>query len=495
MAALSLLLGIVVILAITALTAYFVAQEFAYMAVDRSRLGAAAAAGDTAAKRALGVTQRTSFMLSGAQLGITVTGLLVGYVAEPLVGQALGAMLGGVGVPTAVGVGVGTVLALVLSTGVQMVFGELFPKNLAIARPEPVARWLASSTQLYLKLFGWLIWIFDQSSNLLLKMLGIEPVHDVEHSATPRDLEAIVARSRDSGDLPPALSLLLDRILDFPDETVDHAMIPRVHVGHFAPDDTLDTIRTEMSGGHSRYPVIDDDDQVVGIVDLIDVLTARDESLTAADLARPAVLVPTLMKLPEMVQEFAITKQQMACVLDEYGGFAGVITIEDLAEELVGEITDEHDTDVAEVQAIAAADGSWIVSGSTPVDEVERAMDRDLPEGDYETLAGLLIAVHGRLPEVGTTVAIDLGEDLGRLPGEDPSVRQVQLEVLELDGHVPGRIRLTLLDEDGARYERDSSQVSDIEEALALDTPARGTDLTAGADSQTPVPAETEGGA
>ncbi|WP_202977792.1 hemolysin family protein [Nocardioides daphniae] len=264
MTVLSLLLGILVIVAITALTAYFVAQEFAYMAVDRSRLGAAAAAGDGSAKRALAVTQRTSFMLSGAQLGITVTGLLVGYVAEPLVGQALGEMLGGVGVPTAVGVGVGTVLALALSTGVQMVFGELFPKNLAIARPEPVARWLAVSTTLYLKLFGWLIWIFDQSSNLLLKALGIEPVHDVEHSATPRDLEAIVERSRDSGDLSPALSLLLDRILDFPDETVEHAMIPRVHVDHLDPEATLAEIRIEMSGGHSRYPVIDDEDQVMG---------------------------------------------------------------------------------------------------------------------------------------------------------------------------------------------------------------------------------------
>src|SRR5690349_16443273 len=190
---LSLLLGLLVVLAITAATGYFVAQEFAYMAVDRSRLRARAAAGDATAKRSLRVTQRTSFMLSGAQLGITVTGLLVGYVAEPLIGSALGEMLGGVGVPTAVGVGVGTVLALAFSTLVQMLFGELFPKNLAIARPEPVARALALSTTWYLRLFGWLIWLFDQSSNLLLRALRIEPVHDVEHSATPKDLEHIVA--------------------------------------------------------------------------------------------------------------------------------------------------------------------------------------------------------------------------------------------------------------------------------------------------------------
>src|SRR3712207_417871 len=152
------------------------------MAVDRATLAARTEAGDAAAARALRVTRRTSFMLSGAQLGITVTGLLVGYVAEPLIGESLGALLGGVGVPTAVGVGVGAVLALLFSTLVQMLFGELFPKNLAIARPEPVARWLAASTTVYLRVFGWLIAVFDRASNLLLRVLRIEPVHDVERS-------------------------------------------------------------------------------------------------------------------------------------------------------------------------------------------------------------------------------------------------------------------------------------------------------------------------
>ena len=177
---LSLLLGVLVVLAISALTGYFVAQEFGYMAVDRSRLKARAGAGDVGATRALGITSRTSFMLSGAQLGITVTGLLVGYVAEPLIGQSIGTLLsgpdGGTGIPLGVGVAIGTVLALLFATVVQMVFGELFPKNLAIARPEPVALWLALSTGIYLRLFGWIIRIFDAASNLLLRMLRIEPV-------------------------------------------------------------------------------------------------------------------------------------------------------------------------------------------------------------------------------------------------------------------------------------------------------------------------------
>ncbi|WP_343995718.1 hemolysin family protein, partial [Nocardioides dubius] len=253
---LTLLIGLLVVLAITVATGYFVAQEFAYMAVDRSRLAARAEAGDAGAKRALAVTRRTSFMLSGAQLGITVTGLLVGYVAEPLIGEALGEGLGGVGVPTAVGIAIGTVLALLLSTLVQMLFGELFPKNLAIAKPEPVALWLARSTTAYLAVFGWLIKIFDAASNALLRLLKVEPVHDVEHSATARDLEHIVADSRESGDLPPALAVLLDRILDFPEQDVEHAMIPRARVDVMRADGTVGDARRLMATGHSRYPVL-----------------------------------------------------------------------------------------------------------------------------------------------------------------------------------------------------------------------------------------------
>jgi CBS domain containing-hemolysin-like protein len=222
---LSLLLGVAVVHGITVLTGYFVAQEFAFMAVDRAGLAARAEAGDAAARRALAVTRRTSFLLSGAQLGITLTGLLVGYVAEPLIGESLGSLLGGVGIPVGVSVVIGAVVALMFSTVVQMLFGELFPKNLAIARAEPVARRLSASTTVYLTLFGWLIRVFDQASNLLLRALRIEPVHDVEHAATARDLEHIVEESRESGNLPAELSMLVDRILDFPDRAVEHAMI------------------------------------------------------------------------------------------------------------------------------------------------------------------------------------------------------------------------------------------------------------------------------
>ncbi len=441
----ALLLGVVVVLLITVATGYFVAQEFAYMAVDRSRLKSRAEAGDPAAARALAVTRRTSFMLSGAQLGITVTGLLVGYVAEPLIGQSLGTMLGGVGIPTAVSMGIGAILALTFSTLVQMLFGELFPKNLAIARAEPVALWLARSTTLYLKLMGWLIWFFDQASNLVLRALKIEPVHDVEHAASARDLEHIVADSRDSGDLPAELSVMIDRILDFPSRDVEHAMIPRARVDTVSATDTIAEVRAQMGQGHSRYPIVaEDPESIVGVVHLADLLrTEQADDAAVTTISRPALVIPTLMALPDALSELTSTDNQLACVVDEYGGFAGVLTLEDLAEEIVGEITDEHDPETD--RPPEPDDGIWVMAGSVHVDEVERALDVDLPRGDYETIAGLTIAQHGSLPAPGATVVVPLPPDPADLAREDgPRMLNLLVEVLEVAQYVPATVRLTL---------------------------------------------------
>lgn len=441
---LSLLLGVVVILAITALTGYFVAQEFAYMAVDRSRLAARAEAGDTAARRALSVTHRTSFMLSGAQLGITVTGLLVGYVAEPLVGAALGDGLDDLGVPTATGIGIGTVAALVLSTVVQMVFGELFPKNLAIARPEGVSLWLARSTTVYLAAFGWLVRVFDAASNGLLRLLRIEPVHDVEHSATARDLEHIVADSRESGDLPPDLSNLLDRILDFPRQDVGHAMVPRSRVDTVPPDLTVGEVKALMARSHSRFPVVTRD-EAVGVVHLTDLLSgdAPNDALVTG-VARPPLVLPTAMALPDALRELSTSRNEMACVIDEYGGFAGVLTLEDLAEELVGEITDEHDEPVAQ-PLVADSDGVWVMAGDVHLDEVERAVGYDLPATEHETIAGLAVATHGSLLDAGESVDIDLPDDPADLATlEPPPDRVLHVRVLEVSRHVPAQVRVSV---------------------------------------------------
>ncbi|MHA7282524.1 hemolysin family protein [Arthrobacter sp. TMS2-4] len=443
-AVLTLLLGVVVILAIIAANGYFVAQEFAYMSVDRTRLAARAEAGDVAAKRALKVTRRTSFMLSGAQLGITVTGLMIGYVAEPLVGESLGVLLGGAGVPAALSISIGTILALVLATVVQMIFGELYPKNLAIANPEPLARGLARSTTIYLAAFGWLITVFDHAANALLRLVKVEPVHDVDTTATAKDLDRIVADSRDSGDLPEDLSMLIDRILDFPDRDIDHAMIPRSQVGTVTPASSIDEVRARMAEAHTRYPVVSDKEEPLGVVHLSDLLRPDiDGDAAVTTIMRPALVLPTLMSLPDALERLMQSRNQLACVIDEYGGFTGVITVEDLAEELLGELTDEHDDDAAPF--IETEDKTtWRMSGSIHTDEVERALGHSLPEGDYETLAGLLIATRGELPALGESVTVELPDDARDYVLDEPVRRLLDITVLDIDRHVPSMLDVRL---------------------------------------------------
>lgn len=444
-AVLLLILGILVILSIIAINGYFVAQEFAYMSVNRNRLASKARDGDAAAERALKVTKQTSFMLSGAQLGITVTGLLVGFVAEPLVGSALGEILGDAGVSQSVSVVVGTVGVLAVATVVQILFGELYPKNLAIANAEPVARWMARSTLIYLKLFGWLIAFFDKSANLLLRLVRIEPIHDLDSSATAEDLERIVADSRESGDLPLELSMLLDRILDFPDQDVEHAMIPRGRVDTVNPSMTVAELRRLMAKFHTRYPVLDTEGQPVGVVQLGDILRLPADSGTAVgEIMRPPLVVPTLMPLPSAVAELDEAGEKLACVVDEYGGFAGVLTMEDLAEELVGEITDEHDDDIPE-RIIGGEDNQWRMDGDVHLDEVERAVGHKMPEGDFETIAGLVIAEIGELPDAGQVVRVDLPQDPSEVIADEPVSRSLSVEVLEVERHVPSDVNVTLV--------------------------------------------------
>ncbi|MCO7579142.1 MULTISPECIES: hemolysin family protein [Pseudomonas] len=444
---LTLILGILVMLAIIAVNGYFVAQEFAYMAVDRTRLSALAAAGDTSAKRALAVTNRTSFMLSGAQLGITVTGLLVGYVAEPLVGESLGVLLSGTGIPVETRVAVGTGLALVAATIIQMIVGELYPKNLAIANPEPLSLGLARSTLFYMSTFGWLISFFDKSANLLLKLLRIEPIHDLDVSASATDLPHIIADSRDSGDLPRELSLMMDRILDFPQRNVEHAMVPRSQVDWVEPDTTLEELRGLMARAHTRYPVIDDDDAPVGVVHLADVLarlSTGNINETVGSLMRPAKVLPTLMLLPDALDQLVQATDQLACVIDEYGGFAGVLTIEDLAMEIVGEITDEHDAEVGDA-IVSEGENTWTMEGDVHLDEVRRIIGHDLPRVDVETVAGMLIAELGALPGEGDTVTVDLPIDAAELVSDEPVRYRLEVDVLRIERHVPTEVRVRLV--------------------------------------------------
>src|SRR5699024_7307688 len=327
------------------------------------------------------------------------------------------------------------------------IFGELVPKNLAIARPEPVSRWLARSTTIYLAVFGWLIGLFDKASQVLLRAVGIEPVQDKEHSATARDLEHIVAESGETGELSPELSRLLDRMLDFPGQPAEHAMIPRSRTDVVRAEDSVDEVLSKMATGHTRYPVVgEDSDDVIGVVDLHDLLVLcgddTDGSLTqVSTVMRAPIRVPTSLPLPEVAARLSAQNSEMAVVVDEYGGFAGVVTMEDMAEEIVGEIADEHDPHLAAGTPVKVGLG-WLLSGETHLDEVERILDITLPEADSETLGGLVIETSGDLPEVGDRVDVAL-PDTDVLEEFSPE-RVLRTKVQRVERRVPAQLHVVV---------------------------------------------------
>ncbi|WBB81823.1 hemolysin family protein [Micromonospora sp. WMMD882] len=435
--------GLVLITVLTAATGYFVAQEFGYVAVDRGKLKQLADDGDQAAVRALQVTGRLSFMLSGAQLGITVTALLVGYVAEPYLGAGLAELLGVAGLSTTVSLPLSVALALVIATVVQMVLGELAPKNLAIARAEPLARALSRSTLIYLAVAGPLIKLFDRAAVRLLRRIGIEPIEELPSGATPEDLEKIIAESRQEGHLDAAMSDLLDRGLDFRELTAGEAMVPRVDVHTVRADEPVSRVVELLDTGHSRFPVrgaegVDDLIGVVGISDVLGVPPAQRATTPVGAVAVPPLLVPETLPLPTVLDRLRSGHRQLACVVDEYGGFAGVITLEDIAEELVGPILDEDD--LPERSPARQEDGSWVVPARWRIDEVADSTGIELPEGpEYDTISGLVMRELGRVPEVGDLLEIGL-------PGEDgEAAPRALVEVLAVDRHVADSVRLRVI--------------------------------------------------
>ncbi|MFB6529996.1 hemolysin family protein [Streptomyces sp. NPDC056399] len=422
-------LGLLAVLVLTAGTGYFVAQEFAYVAADRLALAREAEAGDRRAARALTVLERLSFMLSGAQLGITVTGLVVGFLAEPSVSALLKPALEGTGLSDGAVSAISVVLAFVVATVLQMVLGELAPKNLALAVPERLAKSLAASTLVYLKIVGPVVRVFDGAANKLLRKVGIEPVEELHHGATLEELSHLIGESHEQGELPPATAELLDHALEFSERTMDEVMVPRADAVFVRKDASLtEAVELIARYGHSNYPVLgdhpDDIAGVLGVNELMRLPATAFDTTTAGEAARRPLLLPDTLRLPQAVAQMRERDDEFAVVLDEHGGVGGVVTYEDIAEELVGDIADESD----KVVALAVADGDgWRVDAGRRLDEIEEATGIALPEeDDYDTVAGLVIDRLGRFPTIGDRLTVD----------------GVRIEVLSLDRHVPERVRI-----------------------------------------------------
>jgi CBS domain containing-hemolysin-like protein len=431
-------LGLVAVAALILANGYFVAAEFAFVAARRGRLEDAASTGDAKAARAVQVHKRLSFMLSGAQLGITVTSLVVGFVAEPTLGRALEPIAGALGVPESVRFGVALTVGFVLATAAQMVIGELAPKNLAIARPEPIARALAGSTLVFMRLASPLIRLFDGSANRLLRAVGIEPVDELHGGVSVEELDLIVGESVAQGKLTARQAALLERAIDFGALHASGAMVPWNRVITIDSAATCEDLRRLMASAHSRFPVVAADGSV-GVVhakDLFDIADDAYATTTVGALARSALVVPESAGLRSVLAALRRDATEMAIVADEYGALAGVVTLEDLVEELVGDIADEYDPAAFEIHQ--EADGSWILPGSWRIDEIERATGVALPgDSAYDTVAGLVLARMQRIPFVGDHVEV-AGSVLEVLTMDGWAVTAIRLAPARTDDHGEG---------------------------------------------------------
>lgn len=395
--------------ALVAANAAFVAAEFALVAVDRTRIDERARRGSAAAARVQGLLDRISYHLSGAQLGITVTSLMLGFLAEPAVAAALEPGLEAVfgEVPS----GVSIAVALAVATVVQMVFGELVPKSLATSRPLESSLALSRPTAVYGVLARPVVAVLDGMAARLTRRLGVEPADEIEATPDREELEHLIRSSGEEGMLDAGEVELLTRSIRFADKSADDAMVPRVRIVAVDDEATVDDlVELSVSTGHSRFPVMGEGlDDLLGVVHVKSVhgvpVVAR--SLTqVVDLMAPVLAVPEARDLDDLLVELREGGQQMAVVIDEHGGTAGIITLEDVLEELVGEIDDEHDEITTSLTRVEAK-GSTVVPASLHPDEVRDLTGFDMPEGEYETLAGLVLDQLGEIPTPGQMCTVD----------------------------------------------------------------------------------------
>ncbi|MFG2417228.1 hemolysin family protein [Streptomyces goshikiensis] len=420
-------------LALTLACAVFVAAEFSLTTVERSELERAVEAGERGAESALKAAKRLTFQLSGAQLGITVTSLVIGMLAEPSVSALLRGPLEAVGLPAGTVSTSATLLGVAVSTVVLMVVGELVPKNWAISRPLAVAKVVAGPQRGFTAAFAPFIRHLNNTANRLVRRFGLEPAEELASARTPEELVALARHSAREGAIEADSAELFVKTLHLADLSAENVMTPRVDVQALEPHATAaDAVNLTLATGLSRFPVYRDSlDEVVGTVHVRDVLALDEDKrpvTSVADLMVSALMVPHSLPVDTLLGRLR-SSRTMAVVIDEYGGTAGVATVEDIVEEVVGEVRDEHDPiEVPDLIEAPEQEGRrvWEAGGSVRLDELEE-IGFNVPEGPYETLAGLIATELERIPAEGDTVAVDGWE----------------LTVLDIDHHRADRVTIT----------------------------------------------------
>ncbi|HSU12066.1 MAG TPA: hemolysin family protein [Pseudonocardia sp.] len=408
-------LGLLAVVALTLGTAVAVASEFSLTALERSRVDRHAATVHDRRARAIARAHRNlSFQLSGCQLAITITTLVTGYIAEPAVASLIRPGLAAVGVPDRFVGGLATTLALVLATVLSMVFGELVPKNVAIADPLRTARAVVWIQAGFARALSRPIAVLNAAANALVRAVGVEPIEELRSARSPDELGSLVRASALRGTLDAATATLMDRSLRFTERVAEDLMTPRTRVTTLTADDTLaDLVAHARRTGISRFPVCaDDPDTVLGVVHVkqaFAVPAPARATTTLRESVQPVPTVPQSLDGDALMTTLRGSGLQLAVVVDEYGGVAGIVTLEDVLEEIVGEVRDEHDRDEHDRGPGVRPFGrdAWLVSGLLRTDEVSDAVGFPVPPGDYETLAGLVLARLGRIPDVGDDLVVD----------------------------------------------------------------------------------------
>ncbi len=398
------------VLALTACAAVFVSAEYALTTLERMQVQAhVAAVGDRRAAWLNRAHRSLSFQLSGTQLGITITTLATGYLAKPAIAGLLLRPALAAGLPRGLAQGLCYAAALLLASALSVIFGELVPKNLAIARPLAVARAVVGFQSWFSLVFRWPINGLNSSANWVVRRLGIEPAEELRSARAPEELGSLVRSSAARGMLDAGTATLLNRSLAFGERRAEELMTPRLRVESLARTATVaELVAASRRTGLSRFPVHDGDlDDVLGAVHVkqaFGIPHAQWGSTAVGDLAAPIPKVPATLGSDTLLERLRRAGLQMALVVDEWGGSAGIVTLEDLVEEIVGDVRDEHDRPESTVRRLG--DGSWLVSGLLRADEVAEATGFTMPEGDYETLAGLMLSELGRIPSEGAAVAL-----------------------------------------------------------------------------------------
>ncbi|MFD6241673.1 hemolysin family protein [Streptomyces diastaticus] len=392
----------------------FVAAEFSLTTVERSTLEEAADRGERGAAGALKAVRHLTFQLSGAQLGITVTNLVVGMLAEPSVAALLAEPLRDMGVSPGTASSIALVVGTALSTVVLMVVGELVPKNWAISEPLAVAKRVATPQRIFSTLFRPFITHLNNTANRAVRRMGIEPAEELASARGPQELVALARHSAKAGSLEADTAELFVRTLNLADLSAENVMTPRVQVMALDAQATCeDVANATRATGLSRFPVYRGSlDTVVGVAHIKDVLAVPAELRArrpVTELMREPLLVPESLTVGRLLDRLS-GRRTMAVVIDEYGGTAGVATLEDIVEEVVGEVRDEHDPHETPGLAPAGEDEEgrtlYSADGAARTDHLAR-IGMKVPEGPYETLAGLVAAELGRIPAVGDHLTVE----------------------------------------------------------------------------------------